>query len=476
MLQPVQVIIKATELATGEEKEEIDATTSNSPAETLRIQPTTQNGETPPRSSTVPKPRPYSHLQGAFGHDLQETKANQHFRIILQNFQRLPVYKISKKTEHLMHNLTKVFKPDVTLGQDIGLNWQHLPAEDQWYERCYNYHATKQAARFHHNSNESGMVSARVQWGGTGIIIMHDALARGPQFGADETNLGRWTWVRIQRKEDRWLRIVSAYRPVKSTDLGSSYRQQERYFRSIHTFTCPRKQFLEDLAAIMKIWLAMEDHIIVGIDANEDVRHGSVQHTMNELGLRDIILELHPGKDPPETCYKNRSRVPIDGLFATHGIVPSAGGYTRYDQFCVSDHRGLWVDIPFQSALGYNPPHLNKMEPKKFQAGKPEQRDRYTKQVIKLYKADNNEVQKEAATLRKMVAEKDNPVKIKWHHHALQSRNEAIRLQAADDLHTVFLGKHEWSPKWQGYQDAIVLWTRALKGTQAQREQSTEEA
>ena len=125
----------------------------------------------------------------------------------------------------------------------------------------------------------------------------------------------------------------------------------------------------------METWLALGDHIIIGIDANEDVRKGDVYNTMMELGLQEVILELHEGESPPETCYKNENRVPIDGIFATHGITPTTGGYTSYDQFCISDHRGVWMDVEKIVALGYNPPNLHRMEPKKFIAGKPEQRE-----------------------------------------------------------------------------------------------------
>ena len=294
-------------------------------------------------------------------------------------------------------------------------------------------------------------------------MAMHDALPRAPTFGCDESKLGRWTWVRLQARENRWLRIIAAYRPVISTELGSTYVQHERYFRALENYTCPRKQFLIDLKVDLKVWLAAGDHIILGMDANEDVRSGAVHHMLSELGLRELILDLHEGHDPPETCYKNTQRVPIDGLFGTHGIQPTAGGYTRYDQFCVSDHRGLWIDVPYQSALGYNPPDLHKQEPKLFQSGKAEQRERYIKQVEKMFRIDKNRIPAAAAVLREMVAQQTNPVQIKGHHHRLLQSNNELRMQAARDLHTVYRGPIAWSPEWRHYKDMVELWTRALR-------------
>ena len=169
--------------------------------------------ETMPRTPsppTHPTEQPYSHLQGHFGHILTEFKAPQHLRIQLQNPRCFPLHKKDTKTEHLLHNMGKVFRPDITLMMDIGLNWQFLPAEDQWHERCYLYGMTKQAARFQHNTTESKLYTKHVQWGGTGIVAMHDALPRAPTFGCDESKLGRWTWVRLQARENRWLRIIAA--------------------------------------------------------------------------------------------------------------------------------------------------------------------------------------------------------------------------------------------------------------------------
>ena len=68
---------------------------------------------------------------------------------------------------------------------------------------------------------------------------------------------------------------------------------------------------------------------------------------------------MHSEDTPPETCYKNNHRTPIDAIFVTPGIQPSQCGYMPYNAFMDSDHRALWLDVPFTSALGYNPPHLD---------------------------------------------------------------------------------------------------------------------
>jgi hypothetical protein len=103
------------------------------------------------------------------------------------------------------------------------------------------------------------------------------------------------------------------------------------------------------------------------------------------------------------------------------------------------------------------------MNPKRLLANKPENRDRYIKNVMKMLKKDNNAIPAAAATLRAMVDAKENPVAIMWHHHRLLTDNDGLRLAAANDQSHIFLGKYEWSPKWQVYADAVAMWKKAVR-------------
>ena len=81
----------------------------------------------------------------------------------------------------------------------------------------------------------------------------------------------------------------------------------------------PRQAFYDNLFDKITKWKELGDHIIVGIDANEDVRKGKTHEMFCMLGMTEIILQHH--RNPPATCNKNNNREPIDGLFlATPGI------------------------------------------------------------------------------------------------------------------------------------------------------------
>ena len=118
-------------------------------------------------------------------------KPEQHIRVVLANMQRFPTMaKADRSTQFFEH--LKLRMPDVTLVNDVGLCWPSLAPEDQWHERALSAHMPRHVARFSINSHE--ITSEKVQWGGTGIILMGEARPRLFQImGSDPTNLGRWT-------------------------------------------------------------------------------------------------------------------------------------------------------------------------------------------------------------------------------------------------------------------------------------------
>ncbi len=154
---------------------------------------------------------------------------------------------------------------------------------DRWKERMVEARMPKDKSRFSHNIHEN--TNQPVQWGGTGLCIMNELYPRvHGKMGSDPENLGRWTWARIQRRENQWLRLVSAYRPVHNTsDIGSSYQQQLRHFRTKGDKRCPIKIFDEQFLHQLQEWMSQGERIVVGIDANSDVRSGPVKNSSLKL-------------------------------------------------------------------------------------------------------------------------------------------------------------------------------------------------
>ena len=300
-----------------------------------------------------------------------------------------------------MENL-KIHNPDGVLVNEPGLNWSKLPVSEGWSERAYKAGIQRCNPRFSYNiHDESG---EQVQWGGTGVLLFDDFRTRQHgKMGSDPENLGRWTWARVQGREGKFLRLISGYKPVKNTtDEGSVYQQQLRYFRSRGTFEDPRTLFDLHLKHQLQEWLQEGDQIILGLDANEDVRNGPVRTMLHELGMKEAILSLNRPHQPPETNSKNNQRKPSDAIFTTAGIQPTQGGYTAYNTIMASDHRALWLDIPRTSTLGFNPPNLHKHEIRPVKASDPRSVNTYNKWVREGYKREHDMVPKNIALLKKL--------------------------------------------------------------------------
>jgi hypothetical protein len=86
---------------------------------------------------------------------------------------------------------------------------------------------------------------------------------------------------------------------------------------------------------------------MIGMNANEDVRTGTVATMMRRLGLRDLLLDrLLQGTTAPETNIKSTKSMSIDAIFITPGLLAAIGGFSNYNQVARSDHRVSWADIP----------------------------------------------------------------------------------------------------------------------------------
>jgi hypothetical protein len=61
----------------------------------------------------------------------------------------------------------------------------------------------------------------------------------------------------------------------------------------------PREALYEDLYTECAEWMEDGDQLIIGIDANEDVRTGATAECFQALGMREAILEKHSQTSPP---------------------------------------------------------------------------------------------------------------------------------------------------------------------------------
>jgi hypothetical protein len=122
-----------------------------------------------------------------------------------------------------------------------------------------------------------------------------------------------------------------------------------------------------------------QDHIILGIDANEPIQSGKVLQALQRLGLVEILSSTH-GTNTPATFTKGGSKT-IDALFVSPALVGCRCGLLP-PMSCL-DHRWFWIDIPNPLAFGSQVPPIVARRAHRLRKDDP----RTTKKFVELFKA-----------------------------------------------------------------------------------------
>ena len=317
-------------------------------------------------------------LDGEEYGDIMEPKKESTLRLMLHNVNCLSANSQDTKSRKLIQTIAHK-QIDVAMLTEIGLYWPLVPTKDKWYERT---RLSFQSSRSILACNSTEPDRTRInQYGGVAVIAVDDVSHRVVGQGQDSTGLGRWAWMLFEGKQGHKLRVISVYRPVESIGPSTVFTQHERFFYTKNQDVNPRQAIYSDLAKEINNWKAEGNHIIVGIDANEDVRTGDTNKVFQSLGMRDAIIHRFQPRSPPATCAKNKSRQPIDAIFVTPGIRLTAGGYAPFDTGCPSDHRYLWVDVSYIDAFGYSSPPLIPPAVRRLKTKDPKMVKRYNDKV-----------------------------------------------------------------------------------------------
>ena len=261
-------------------------------------------------------------------------------------------------------------------------------------------------------------------------------------------------------KEGHYVRFISAYRPC---DLGGSGSVSQQHSRSFKDKRLPRTAILEDLAASMTAWKALGNHLILGMDANEDIRQGKVHRLLDPVGLREVILDLHKDLSPPATQNCNQKREPIDGLWATSGSTITRGGYLAFGEGCPLDHRLLWFDACFSVALGQRPPAMAPLKPKRLKARDPYLTLKYHQRVKRRMDTSTGFSSRFDAFSFNLRASIDWNAALQRNFNALCNKDTAIRQAVENKLCHLCLGGVPWSPTLKLLRDTIELWEMLVR-------------
>ena len=226
--------------------------------------------------------------------------------------------------------------------------------------------------------------------GGTMMGLTGQIASRKVDEGTDR--LGRWAWVQLIGKQEKAILIISAYR-VSQTHPGAAgyttaYMQQYRALLKANVSKPnPRQKLLDDLETFISNWRVqnINSSVILMMDANGDSTDIQLQTFIANTALHDTV-EYHSPHLAEQSTYRN-GRKRIDYILVTEDLLAlsTRSGHTPYDTPFISDHRGVFWDIP--SAALFEAQHSGPMpiSQRGLQLDRPRTTEIYIHHLKKLY-------------------------------------------------------------------------------------------
>jgi hypothetical protein len=291
-------------------------------------------------------------------------KPKETFCYIFQNIQGLPVDPRGHKHAQISTAIHKT-EADIFGMAELNLNFNLLGPSSQWTKRFRHLHRNHSV----HTYNQHDSSQSRLLFGGTAQIATGACSHCALSSGADASSLGRWVWTLFLGKNDTRLRVISGYRPNPDTQdhTGSVYSQQERRLRTLKDNRNPFRAFIKDLEKQLELWIQAGNLLIIGLDANDNVRTGDVTMMLRTKGLLNIHHAQRPHLPPEATCNKNTKAVPVDGIWASPSLHCTAAGSYGFGELVIgkTDHHMIWADFSYKSALRFQPPTPSYIAPQR---------------------------------------------------------------------------------------------------------------
>ena len=188
---------------------------------------------------------------------------------------------------------------------ETNVDWNRLTGKNRWEERSFGWW---EDLRNTHCNNILEQPKKYYQPGGCMMMTRGKCKYRILDSGYDTSKMGRWTWQLLSGKSGISTRIITAYRPCKSTGLTTTYMQQKRILDARKIEKCPRKQMILDLTDAIKTWLDNGDQIILMIDLNDDVLHSIANDKLESIGLREGIREREDIREKRDRNIEERQK------------------------------------------------------------------------------------------------------------------------------------------------------------------------
>eukprot|EP00957_Ditylum_brightwellii_P067605 5131794-Ditylum_brightwellii.AAC.1 len=135
---------------------------------------------------------------------------------------------------------------------------------------------------------------ASEQLGGTMTVVGEKQVGRIITTGVDNTGMGRWNWICLDRKKTK-IYIITAYRVQQETshNTDTTYTQQKKIMRMQGLNSPnPRKQWIKDMKAQIRVW-KLEGKVILMADINSPLGEKKIGEFICNTGLVDLVRVKH---------------------------------------------------------------------------------------------------------------------------------------------------------------------------------------
>ena len=233
---------------------------------------------------------------------------------------------------------------------EINKDWRTLNYENSIWGATSSWQEHRRVQVSH---NTSAPILKEYQPGGTAMVLFGESTFRISHQSCDSRGLGRWSTITLTGKQNVHTTIFTCYCPTRSKSLGSTFVQQLIYMANnkdvLPDVNCPRQLFGIDLKHELETFANRGHNLIVMGDFNS--HYQDLIPWMAAVGLTDLIEHRHG--QCPVTHTRSFDR-PLDIIFGSPNFKIAKGGFLPFQKL-LSDHRGIWIDIPKYHLFGYKP-------------------------------------------------------------------------------------------------------------------------
>ena len=158
--------------------------------------------------------------------DVFTRKKKNTLRVVFQNTGGFPLKRKPEKQD-LFKRFAQENNVDVIGLAETNVCWKNLPINERIYDQTKEWWERRHIS---YNYNKDENTNDVYQPGGTAVITRNKAATYVQGSAGDPLGLGRWSSTVLEGQGGVCIRIIAAYKPVKSSGPSSTYQQQQNYF------------------------------------------------------------------------------------------------------------------------------------------------------------------------------------------------------------------------------------------------------